>query len=157
MFSVSIPNSATLLALVETATKCLGIARSSPSADSTHSRAERALVIVSSVVNVLVGDDQQRLLRVQITRRFNEVGPVDVREEPERQPAVGVVAQRLIGHHWPEIRAPDPDVDDVADPSAGVAGPGAAAHALAERRHPIEYLMDLRDHVDAVEDQRAAP
>ncbi len=52
MFSVSIPNSATALAFVETATKCLAIAASSPSAASDHSRAERALVIVSKVVNV---------------------------------------------------------------------------------------------------------
>ena len=38
--------------MVETATKCRAIAASSPSAASSHSRAERALVIVSSVVNV---------------------------------------------------------------------------------------------------------
>ena len=52
MLSVSIPNSVTFSALVETATKCLAIASSSLSAASDQSRAERALVIVSSVVNV---------------------------------------------------------------------------------------------------------
>jgi hypothetical protein len=52
MLSVSIPNPDTFSAFVETATKCLAIADSSPSASSVHSRAERALVIVSSVVNV---------------------------------------------------------------------------------------------------------
>ena len=53
MLSVSIPNSATPSALVETATKCLATADSSPpSPASTHSRAVRALVIVSSVVKV---------------------------------------------------------------------------------------------------------
>ena len=41
-----------------------------------------------------------------------------------------VVAQRLVGHHRPEVRAADADVDDVADPLAGVAGPVAAAHPL---------------------------
>ena len=46
------PNSATRSAFVETATKCFATAASSPSAASAHSRAERALVIVSSVVNV---------------------------------------------------------------------------------------------------------
>ena len=46
------PNSATSSALVDTATKCLATARSSPSAPSSHARAVRALVIVSSVVNV---------------------------------------------------------------------------------------------------------
>ncbi len=52
MLSVSMPNSDTPWALVETATKCFATAASSPSAASAHSRAECALVIVSSVVNV---------------------------------------------------------------------------------------------------------
>ena len=53
MLSVSIPNSATFSALVETATKCLAMADSSVSELRAQSRADRALVIVSSVVNVL--------------------------------------------------------------------------------------------------------
>ena len=52
MFSVSIPNSPTPSALVDTATKCFAIASGSPSAASDHSRAVLALVMVSSVVNV---------------------------------------------------------------------------------------------------------
>ena len=53
MFSVSMPNSATPAALVETATKCLATAASSPPSPARdHSRAVRALVIVSSVVKV---------------------------------------------------------------------------------------------------------
>ncbi len=52
MLSVSIPNCATASALVDTATKCLAIAASSPSEASAQSRAVRALVIVSRVVNV---------------------------------------------------------------------------------------------------------
>ena len=53
MLSVSMPNSATPSALVETATKCFAIADSSPpSPASAHSRAVWALVIVSSVVKV---------------------------------------------------------------------------------------------------------
>ena len=52
MFAVSIPNPATRSAFVETATKCLAIAAESPSWPSTQSRAEVALVSVSSVPNV---------------------------------------------------------------------------------------------------------
>jgi len=53
MFSVSMPNSATPSALVETATKWLATAASSPPRPaSDHSRAVRALVIVSRVVKV---------------------------------------------------------------------------------------------------------
>ena len=53
MFAVSMPKAFTFSALVETATKCFAIADSSPpSPFSAHSRAELALVIVSSVVKV---------------------------------------------------------------------------------------------------------
>ena len=51
MFAVSIPNSDTSFALVETATKCLETA-SSPSASTSQRRAAVALVSVSSVENV---------------------------------------------------------------------------------------------------------
>ena len=53
MLAVSMPNLLTASALVETATKCLATAASSPSAASDQSRAEPALVIVSRVVKVL--------------------------------------------------------------------------------------------------------
>ena len=53
MLAVSMPNFATRSALVDTATKCLATASSVPSAEMTQSRAEVALVSVSSVPNVL--------------------------------------------------------------------------------------------------------
>ncbi len=53
MFMTSMPNSLTASELVDTATKCFAIADSSPNASSTQARAVAALVIVSSVVNVL--------------------------------------------------------------------------------------------------------
>src|SRR6185437_1894631 len=53
MFAVSIPNAATFSALVDTATKWFATASSDPSADTTQSRADVALVSVSSVPNVL--------------------------------------------------------------------------------------------------------
>src|ERR1700756_2285440 len=53
MLAVSIPNSDTLAALVETATKCFDTALTSPPRPlSDQSRAVRALVIVSKVVKV---------------------------------------------------------------------------------------------------------
>jgi hypothetical protein len=52
MFAGSMPKAETASAFVETATKCFATAASSSSAASVHSRAVRALVIVSSVVNV---------------------------------------------------------------------------------------------------------
>ncbi len=53
MLAVSMPNLATSLALVDTATKCLATDFSSFSFASAQLRAVCALVIVSSVVNVL--------------------------------------------------------------------------------------------------------
>ena len=53
MLAVSMPNLATSSALVDTATKCRATACSSPKAARHQSRAEWALVSVSSVVKVL--------------------------------------------------------------------------------------------------------
>ena len=54
MLAISMPNSETFAAFVETATKCLATAAPSPPRPaSSHSRALAALVIVSSVVKVL--------------------------------------------------------------------------------------------------------
>ena len=53
MLASSMPNAATSLAFVDTATKCLATAFSSPSPSTSHCRATLALVSVSSVVNVL--------------------------------------------------------------------------------------------------------
>jgi hypothetical protein len=53
MFPVSMPNFETRSALVETATKCLATASSLPSSPTIQSRAEVALVSVSSVPKVL--------------------------------------------------------------------------------------------------------
>ena len=127
---------ATPSALVETATKCLATADSSPpSPASDHSRAVCALVIVSSVVNVFERDDEQRLVGVEVTGRLGEVGAVDVGDEAEGHLAPRVVAQRLVGHHRPEVGAADADVDHVADRLAGVALP-LAASGSARRRRP---------------------
>ena len=76
----------------------------------------------------LRADDEQRLGGVEIAHRLDEIGAVDVGDEAERQVALAVVAQRLVGHHRAEVGAADADVDDVADALAGVAGPVAAAH-----------------------------
>ena len=52
--------------------------------------------------------------------------------------------QRFIGHDWPEIRATDTDVDDVANALASVAFPRAASHAVGEVGHLVENGVDLR-------------
>jgi hypothetical protein len=65
------------------------------------------------------------------------------------------VAERLVGHHRPQVGAADADVDDGADGAAGVPGPLAAAHPLRERAHPVEDRVHLADDVHPVDDERA--
>ena len=103
----------------------------------------------------LRGDDEERLLGVEVPGLLGEVGAVDVGDEAEGHLAARVVPQRLVGHHRPQVRAADADVDHVADRLARVALPLARADPVGERRHPVEHLVDLLDDVLAVDDQRA--
>ena len=113
MLSVSMPNSSTSFLLVETATKCLATA-SSPSASVSQRRAAVALVSVSSVENVFEATMKSVVAGSKSARVGDQVGGVDVGDEPRRDAGVGVVAQRLVDHHRPEVRAADADVDDGA-------------------------------------------
>jgi hypothetical protein len=60
------------------------------------------------------------------------------------------VAQRLVGHHRPEVGAADADVDDVADALPGVTGPLAGADRCRERRHTVEHRVDFGHDVGAL-------
>ena len=103
-------------ALVETATKCLATRRLVAAAPRrSQSRAECALVSVSSVRERLRADDEQRLGRVELARSPRRGRCRRRWRRSARQVALGVVAQRLVRHHRPEVRAADADVDDVAD------------------------------------------
>jgi hypothetical protein len=105
----------------------------------------------------LRGDDKQGLRCIQIVRRLDEIGAVDIGDEPEAHRPVAVGPKRPVGHLGAEIGAADADVDDVADSSTGMAGPDARANLLGKGRHPVENLVDLRNHVVAVDlDPRAS-
>ena len=104
----------------------------------------------------LGGDDEERLLGVEVLDGFGEVGAVDVGDEAEGQVALAVVLQRLVGHDRAEVGAADADVDDVADALAGVALPLAAADAVGEGGHLVEHRVHRGDDVFAVDDDRLA-
>ena len=113
MLAVSMPNSETLAAFVETATKCLAT-------DGVTS--EGGEQPVAGRVGVghrlqrgegLGGDDEQGFLRIEVADGFREVGAVDIGDETEGHGPVAVVLQRLVGHHRPEVGAADADVDDI--------------------------------------------
>ena len=128
MLAVSMPNFSTSLALVETATKCLATAFSIASSALSAQCAGGVGVGHRLQRGERLGrDDEQRLGGVEVAHGLGEVGAVDVGDEAERQIAVAVVLERLVGHHRAEVGAADADVDDVADALAGVALPLAAA------------------------------
>ena len=93
MLAVSMPNFATSAALVETATKCLATACSSPSARQRPGARRAGVGHRLQRGEGLRRDDEQRLGRVEVAGRLGEVGAVDVRDEAEGQVAVGCSAR----------------------------------------------------------------
>ena len=157
MFAVSMPNLATRSALVDTATKCLATASSAPRADHDPVPGRRRVGQRLQRAERLGGDDEQRLVRVQVPGGLDEVGGVHVGHEPERDVPRRVVPQRLVRHHRAQVRAADAHVDDVANPLAGVAPPLPGPDPVREVRHPVQHLVHLPHHVGAVHDQRCGP
>ena len=158
MFAVSMPKADTFSAFVETATKCFATAVA-VAAEPGEQPLARALGVGHRLQRRerLRRHDEERLGRIEVARGFDEVDAVDVRHEPEGQRAVAVVAERLVGHDGPEVRAADADVDDVPDALAGVALPLAAADAVGEAGHPVEDGMHVGHDVLAVDDDRRVP
>ena len=101
-------------------------------------------------------DDEHRLFGVEIDHRLGEIGSVDIGDEAENHIAGAILAECLIGHDRPQVRAADADIDDIANPLAGMAFPGAAAHAVCEVRHLIENGMNLGHDILPVDDDGRA-
>ncbi len=132
MFSGAMPNAFTSASLVEMATKCFAIAASSFARARNHSRAERALVIVSCVVKVFDATVKSVVAGWSDAQRVREMRAVDVRHEVRARAVVRVRRQRQRRHRRTEIRSADADVDDVGDAKPGVAEPLAGAHRFGE-------------------------
>ena len=95
---------------------------------------------------------EQRFRRIEIARRLDEVGAVDVGHETKRHGTVAVLLERFICHHRPEVGPTDADIEDVADVFAAVAFPLAAADAVGEAGHLAEHGVNLGHDVLAVDD-----
>ena len=117
-------------ALVDTATKCFATAASSPSVASDHSRAVRAFVIVSSVVNVF--DAMMNSVSPGSRSRVASWKSVPSTFETKRNVIERSLksAERGRGHARAEVAAADPDVHDVA-----MRSPVCPVHA--PRAHPV--------------------
>ena len=100
----------------------------------------------------LRADDEQRLGGVEVAGGLGEVGAVDVRDEAERHRPVAVVLQRFIGHDRTQIGTADAYVDHVANALSGVPLPLSVANAVAEAGHSVQYTVNLRDHIVAIDE-----
>ena len=155
MLSGSMPNARTASALVETATKCFATAASSPpSPPSSHARAERAFVIVSSVVNVF--DETMKSVSSGARSRVASTRSVASTFDTNRN----VMSRRL---KWRSasyaITGPRSEPPIPMFTTARIGLPVCPVHAptrtrVGEGAHPVEHLVDLAHDVDAVHDQR---
>ncbi len=151
------PNFATSVALVDTATKCRATAFGSRSARRVQSRAAWALASVSWVVKVL--EETTKSVSAGSRSRVASTKSVPSTLETKRsvRRAVAVVPQRLVGHDRAQVGAADADVDHVADGLPGEAGPGPAAHAGGEVGHAVEHRVHAGHHVLAVHQDARPP
>src|SRR5262249_58522038 len=78
-------------------------------------------------------DDEQRLRRIEIACRLDEIAAIDIGDEAKGHRTIAVVFECLVGHDWPEVGATDTDVDDVADSLAGELFTLPSAHAFRRR------------------------
>ena len=94
----------------------------------------RALVIVSSVVNVFEETTNSVSAGSRSRVASAKSVPSTLETKRKRHLAPRVVAQRLVGHHRPEVGAADADVDHVADRLAGVPAPLARRGPARQKR-----------------------
>ena len=86
---------------------------------------------------------EERGFGIHPLERLGHVRAIHVGHEVEIEIVATIRPQRLAHHDRPEIRAADSDVDHRANGPARVAGPGAAAHRLAEDAHVIQGRAHL--------------
>ena len=155
--SVSMPNSRTLSALVDTATKCFATAASSceprqqpvPGRPGVGQRLEGR--------ERLAADDEQRLGGVEVhrgrrgcrrRRRWTRTGTRRARSEYWRRASVAIAG--------PRSEPPMPMLITLRIGLPGEPGPLAVADAHREGGHPVEHRVDVGDDVLAVDDQPLA-
>ena len=150
MLAVSMPNFATSLALVESATKCFATAASSGADCRSQSLAVCALVRVSCVVKVLEATMNSVVSGRDDFQGLGDMRAVHIGDEVHVEARLAVGLQRFRHHDRAEVGAADADVDDIGDRFAGIALPFAAAHPLGELAHVRQHRIDLRHDVLAV-------
>ena len=94
--------------------------------------AERALVRVSSVVNVLEETTNSVSAGIKVAGIFHKLVAIHIGDEAASNVTITVVFQRIVGHERAEVGAANTDIDDIANTLASISLPLAAAHAIGE-------------------------
>ena len=162
MLAASIPNSATLAAFVDTATKWRAMSFSAAPPARNQARALAALVMVSMVVKVFEAITNR--VRAGFTRAstWASWSPSTFETKCMVRARMAIGGERLAGHRRAQVRAADADVDHVADRFAGIAAPAPLAHRCGELADALAYRRHGRHHVLAIDleacaRRRAAP
>ena len=145
------PNFLTASALVESATKCLATACLGADALDEPVAGDAGVGHGFERGEGLGGDDEQRLVGVDACGRLLEVGAVDIGDKADVDHRIAELSERPVSHFGAEIGAADADVDHRADALAAMPLPFARAQLVGKGRHPVEHLVDLGNHVLAVD------
>src|SRR5262249_1059689 len=150
MFAGSMPNFLTSASAVETATKCLATARSSPSALTHHARAVRVVVSVSSVVNVF--DATMNSVSAGSRSRVDATKSAPSTLDTKRSVSRGAAYARSAAVIMAGPRAEPPR------PRLAMLRIGRSANPLQAplRRRRVEHRVHARHDVLAVDDDARA-
>ena len=100
-------------------------------------------------------DNDQGLFRVEAGGLFFEVGPVNVGDKDQVHPRLGVRAQGHGKIFRPQIRAANPDRNDILKLLAGYARSLAGEDFAGEAFNLAQDLVDPRHHIQAVHHDKA--
>jgi hypothetical protein len=156
------PNSRTAVSLVETATKCFGMAERAPSPPAPRPAGEGGQQPVAQRPGVeqgflggegLGGDDEQGGGRVQVFQGVDQMTRVHVGDEMGADVAA-VGFQGQADHGRPQVGTADADVHHIGDGLARITLPLAGTHPVREGAHARQHLAHVGHHVMAVHQHR---
>ena len=101
--------------------------------------------------------DEQCPGRIEVTDHLVELGRIESYEEPHPRTTDGMSHQCLTGQARTQLAPADADGDDGGEPFTGMPPPIAAAHALGELEHPIEFAMHDGYDIVAVHFEQRVP
>src|SRR6266568_1180539 len=100
----------------------------------------------------LRGDNKESFLRIEVMYSLGEIGTINIRDKAESHITIAVISQGIVSHMWTEIRAANTDINDIADTLARIAFPRAATYPIGESSHLVQYSMDIRYYILAIDE-----